>query len=82
MNKTRILACGIVGLAFAGFIRENVQEMQLHYYARLTEEQKQQLEKENLERLQVSLEVLGYDNTAEIEHQPTNWQAEKINYKK
>lgn len=82
MNKTRILACGIVGLAFAGVIRENVQGMQLHYYARLTEEQKQQLEKENLERLQVSLEVLGYDNTAEIEHQPTNWQAEKINYKK
>ena len=82
MNKTKILACGIVGLAFAGVIRENVQEMQQHYYARLTEEQKQQLEKENLERLQASLEVLGYDSATEIEHQPTNWQTEKVNYKK
>ena len=73
MDKTKILACGIV---------ENVQEMQQHYYAKLTEEQKQQLEKENLERLQASLEVLGYDSAAEIEHQPTNWKTEKVNYKK
>ena len=82
MDKTKILACGIVGLVFAGVIRENVQEMQQHYYAKLTEEQKQQLEKENLERLQASLEVLGYDSSTKIEHQPTNWQTEKVNYKK